>query len=78
MDLHLFRKVSQPTLHDTAPCDGLPGTHLLPAATFLSIALCTLRPSSAANLAPSGPVGETLATWSVQVSDGALGHKGHR
>ena len=48
-------------------------------ATFPPIARCTLWPSLAASLAPSGPVGETLATWSVWVSDGAFGGiKDHR
>jgi hypothetical protein len=42
-------------------------------ATNSPIARCTLWPFSAASLAPFGPVGETLATWSVLVSDGAFG-----
>ena len=42
-------------------------------ATIRPFARCILWPSSAASLARSGPVGETLATWSVLDSDGAFG-----
>src|SRR5688572_27740283 len=38
-------------------------------ATIQPVVRCTFWPSSDASLAPSGPLGETLATWSVQVSD---------